>query len=351
MVNKDSYNKVSKNIAVVGATGAVGEEIVRLLENSSIKIDNLRLLASKRSQGKKVTFRNTEITIEEAEPGSFQNIDIALFSAGGSISRELAEDAVNSGAVVIDNTSAFRMDNNVPLVVPEVNHSDLEKHSGIIANPNCSTIQIVTALNPLKEHFGLRRVIVSTYQAVSGSGLQANEELIKQTEQFMNGEEMTSSILPVKNDEKHYPIAFNALPQIDVFTDNGFTFEEMKMVNETKKLLHMPDLAVSATCVRLPIFRSHAESIYVEIEKKSVTVSDVQQILNDEPGIVLEDDPDNQLYPTPLGAEGKNDVFAGRIRKDLDNDCGFHLWVVSDNLLKGAALNTVQIAEKLAGQH
>src|SRR5699024_1520515 len=211
-----------------------------------------------------------------------------------------------------------------------------------------STIQMVTALNPLQEQFGLKRVIASTYQAVSGAGLEANEELMRQTEQFMNGEEMTSSVLPVENDEKHYPIAFNALPQLDAFTDNEYTFEERTMVNETKKLLHMPDLPVSATCVRLPFFRSHAESIYVEIEKDNVAVSDVQQILNDAPGVVLEDDPDNQAYPTPLSAEGKNDVFVGRIRKDLDNENGFHLWVVSDNLLKGAALNTVQIAEKVA---
>lgn len=343
MNKKDSFN-----IAVVGATGAVGEKIINLLEDASISIDTLTLLASKRSAGKKVTFKHTELIIEEATPESFKDIDIALFSAGGAISKKLAEAAVNSGAVVIDNTSAFRMDSNVPLIVPEVNDEDIKTHSGIIANPNCSTIQMVTALYPIKEQFGLNRVIVSTYQAVSGAGLEANEELAEQTEQFLKGEDMTRHILPVKDDKKHYPIAFNALPQIDVFTDNGYTFEEMKMVNETKKLLHMPDLAVSATCVRLPFFRSHAESIYVEIEKDNVTVSDVQKILSDAPGVVLEDNPDNQEYPTPLSAEGKNDVFVGRIRKDLDNENGFHLWVVSDNLLKGAALNTVQIAEKVA---
>lgn len=342
MIRKNSYN-----VAVVGATGAVGEMIVHLLENASIPIDTLTLLASKRSVGKKVAFKGSEITIKEATPESFGNIDIALFSAGGSISKQLAADAVKSGAVVIDNTSAFRMDGDVPLIVPEVNHMDLAVHRGIIANPNCSTIQMVTALNPIKEQFGLGRVIVSTYQAVSGAGLEANAELLDQTKQFVDGEEKTASILPVGSDAKHYPIAFNALPQIDVFTDNGYTFEEMKMVNETKKLLHMPDLPVSATCVRLPFFRSHAESIYVEVEKEGVTVSDVHRILNEAPGIVLEDDPANQLYPTPLRAEGKEDVFVGRVRKDLDNDNGFHLWVVSDNLLKGAALNTVQIAESL----
>src|SRR5699024_10445211 len=291
-----------------------------------------------------------ELTIEEAKPERFKHVDIALFSAGGSISKQLAKSAVESGAVVIDNTSAFRMDEDVPLIVPEVNNTDVDDHRGIIANPNCSTIQMVTALNPLKQTFGLNRVVVSTYQAVSGAGLEANEELRTQTEAFLEGKEMTSSILPVGRDEKHIPIAFNALPQIDVFTENRYTFEEMKMVNETKKILHMPDLAVSATCVRLPFFQSHAESIYIEIEKKGVTVSDVQHILRDAPGIVLEDDPDHQLYPTPLSDEDKGGVFVGRILKDLDHENGFHLWVVSDNLLKGAALNTVQIAEKIAGE-
>lgn len=342
MINKNSYN-----IAVVGATGAVGQNIIRLLEKSNMPIDTVTLLASSRSEGKKVMFRGTEIIVKETTAESFHDIDIALFSAGGSISKKLAGEAVKSGAVVIDNTSAFRMDQDVPLIVPEVNQHDISGHSGIIANPNCSTIQMVAALNPLKEIFGLKRVIVSTYQAVSGAGLNANEELMQQTKQFVDGEEMTSSVLPVKSDQEHFPIAFNALPQIDVFTDNGYTLEEMKMVNETKKILHMPDLPVSATCVRLPFFQSHAESVYVEVEKENVRVSDVQEILGSAEGIVVEDDPKNQVYPTPLSAQDKNDVFVGRIRKDLNNDKGFHLWIVSDNLLKGAALNTVQIAEKI----
>lgn len=339
--------KKSYHVAVVGATGAVGEKIMHLLETSHISIETLTLLASSRSQGKKVTFRGDEITIKEATPESFQGIDIALFSAGGSISKQLANEAVRRGAIVIDNTSAFRMDDAVPLIVPEVNEQDIDHHTGIIANPNCSTIQMVTALKPINAHLGLTRVLVSTYQAVSGAGLSANEELTDQTRQYINNERVEASVLPVKNDEKHYPIAFNALPQIDEFTDGGYTKEEMKMVNETKKILNMPELAVSATCVRLPIFRSHAESVYVEVEKKGVTISDMRHILNHAEGITVEDHPDTQSYPTPLSAEEKNDVFIGRIRKDLNNDKGFHLWVVSDNLLKGAALNTVQIAEKV----
>ncbi|HLR01555.1 MAG TPA: aspartate-semialdehyde dehydrogenase [Virgibacillus sp.] len=342
-------DKQSYHIAVVGATGAVGQKIIHLLESSSIPMESLTLLASARSEGKKVMFRNSEITIEEATAERFENIDIALFSAGGTISKQLAHEAVKRGTLVIDNTSAFRMDENVPLIVPEVNQVDAQKHQGIIANPNCSTIQMVAALNPIKEHLGLNRVIVSTYQAVSGAGLHASEELAEQTKQYIDDEEMTRSILPVKNADEHYPIAFNALPQIDVFTSNGYTFEEMKMVNETKKILHMPDLEISATCVRLPFFRSHAESIYVEIDKEGVGVSDLRRLLQNAEGVVVEDDPNHQLYPTPLSAEGKHDVFVGRIRKDLDHDKGFHLWVVSDNLLKGAALNTVQIAEKIIG--
>lgn len=339
-------HKKSYHVAIVGATGAVGKKIIELLETSRIPIDTLTLLASARSQGKTIQFRETEITVKEATPENFQGIDIALFSAGGSISKQLANEAIGHGAVVIDNTSAFRMENDVPLVVPEVNQKDIKNHEGIIANPNCSTIQMVTALEPIKAHLGLTRVIVSTYQAVSGAGLEANEELKAQTKQYADSEEMTPSVLPVKNDEQHYPIAFNALPQIDVFTDNGYTMEEMKMINETKKILHTPDLAIAATCVRLPIFRSHAESVYVEVEKEGVTVSEMQNILKNAEGITVEDNPEEQSYPTPLRAEGKSDVFVGRIRKDLDNEKGFHLWIVSDNLIKGAALNTIQIAEK-----
>lgn len=339
--------KTEYHVAVVGATGAVGQKIVQILEDKNFPIDKLTLLSSKRSAGKKVLFKNREITVEEATPNSFSGVDIALFSAGGSVSKKFAPEAVKRGAVVVDNTSAYRMDETVPLVVPEVNETDLQGHNGIIANPNCSTIQMVAALKPLQETFGLSRVIVSTYQAVSGAGAQACEELEKQIGQHLDKQEMTAELLPVKGDEKHYPIAFNALPQIDVFQDNGYTFEEMKMINETKKILHAPELPVAATCVRLPFFTSHAESVYVEIGKDDVTVPDVWKVLEAADGVVLEDDPSTQTYPTPLSASNKEEVFVGRVRKDPDTENGFHLWVVSDNLMKGAAWNTVQIAERL----
>ena len=339
------------NVAIVGATGAVGEKIREILERKSFPIGELKLLSSKRSAGKKIKFKNEEITVEEATPESFKGIDIALFSAGGSISKALAPEAVKHGAIVIDNTSAFRMGEGIPLVVPEVNCDDLKIHDGIIANPNCSTIQMVAALKPLKEAFGLSRVIVSTYQAVSGAGNDAVDELKDQTQQYLDGKELTAELLPVSGDEKHYPIAFNALPQIDKFQENGYTFEEMKMINETKKILHDDSIQVAATCVRLPFVSSHAESVYVELGKDGLSVADVQNVLKDADGVILEDDPTTQTYPTPLSAMDKDEVFVGRVRKDLDEEKGFHLWIVSDNLIKGAALNTVQIAESLIEQN
>jgi len=342
MAQKSSYN-----VAVVGATGAVGQKIIKLLEDKQFPVNELKLLSSKRSAGTKVCFDNKEVTVEEATPESFIGLDIALFSAGGSVSKQLAPEAVKHGAVVVDNTSAFRMDENVPLVVPEVNPEDIAKHNGIIANPNCSTIQMVAALKPIKDLFGISRVIVSTYQSVSGAGAKASDELKKQAGQFLNGEEMEANILPVKGDKKHFPIAFNALPQIDVFEENGFTFEEMKMINETKKILHDDEISVAATCVRLPFFTSHAESVYIELEKDGVSVEDLWKALENADGVVLQDDPKSQVYPTPLSSANKEEVFVGRVRKDLDNPNGFHLWVVSDNLLKGAAWNTVQIAQSL----
>lgn len=335
------------HVAIVGATGAVGQKMIETLEDRNFPIETLTLLSSKRSAGTTVRFQDKDITVQEATPESFEGVDIALFSAGGSISKQLAPEAVKRGAIVVDNTSAYRMDPDVPLVVPEVNHEDIRDHKGIIANPNCSTIQMVVALEPIRKQFGLGRVIVSTYQAVSGAGTQANDELRSQSQSFLDGEDMEASILPVKGDENHYPIAFNALPQIDKFQDNGFTFEEIKMMTETKKIMHADDLSVAATCVRLPFFTSHAESVYVEVDKDNVSVEDIQQLLSNSPGIVLQDNPSTQEYPTPLSATGKRDVFVGRIRKDLDHDKGFHLWIVSDNLLKGAAWNSVQIAEQL----
>ncbi|MCF3942381.1 aspartate-semialdehyde dehydrogenase [Oceanobacillus alkalisoli] len=342
MAEKNAYN-----IAVVGATGAVGKKILQILEEKEFPINELKVLASKRSAGKTVEFKGEEKTIEEATPESFAGVDIALFSAGGSVTKALANEAVERGAVVIDNTSAFRMTEGVPLVVPEVNKEDIKDHKGIIANPNCSTIQMVAALNPIKDAFGLSRIIVSTYQAVSGAGDNAINELNKQTEQYINGKEMEANVLPVGGEEKHYPIAFNALPQIDVFSDGGYTQEEWKMINESKKILHDQALSVAATCVRLPVFTSHAESVYIEIDKDDVTVEDLWKVLETAPGIVLQDEPAAQVYPTPLSSADKDEVFVGRVRKDPDKANGFHLWIVSDNLVKGAALNTVQIAQSV----
>ncbi|MEC3657808.1 aspartate-semialdehyde dehydrogenase [Bacillus velezensis] len=335
------------HVAVVGATGAVGQQMLKTLEDRNFEIETLTLLSSKRSAGTKVTFKGEEYTVQEAVPESFEGVHIALFSAGGSVSQSLAPEAVKRGAIVIDNTSAFRMDENTPLVVPEVNEGVLHKHNGIIANPNCSTIQMVAALEPIRKAYGLKKVIVSTYQAVSGAGNEAAKELYSQTKAILNNEPAEPSIMPVKGDKKHYQIAFNAIPQIDKFQDNGYTFEEMKMINETKKIMHMPKLEVAATCVRLPIETGHSESVYIELDRDDATVEDIKQLLKEAPGVTLQDDPAEQLYPMPADCVGKRDVFVGRIRKDLDRANGFHLWVVSDNLLKGAAWNSVQIAESL----
>lgn len=335
------------HVAVVGATGAVGKQMIKTLIERDFPISKLTLLSSARSAGKTVQFKGETITVQEAKPESFEGVDIALFSAGGSVSKQLAPEAVKRGAIVVDNTSAFRMDPDVPLVVPEVNEEDLQKHQGIIANPNCSTIQMVVALEPIRQKFGLNRVIVSTYQAVSGAGNQAVQELYSQTKDVLDNKEAQAKILPVKNDKKHYQIAFNAIPQIDVFQDNGFTFEEMKMINETKKIMHMPELKVAATCVRIPVASGHSESVYFEVETDHVSTLEIRNLLSTAPGIVLEDNPSEQIYPLATNAVGQRDVFVGRIRKDLDEKNGFHMWVVSDNLLKGAAWNSVQIAESL----
>lgn len=335
------------NVAIVGATGAVGQKIKKILEDKEFPINELKLLSSARSAGKEETFRGETIIVEEAAAESFEGVDIALFSAGGSISKKLAPEAVKRGAVVVDNTSAFRMDKDVPLVVPEVNPEDIAEHQGIIANPNCSTIQMVAALKPIKDAYGINKIIVSTYQAVSGAGNAAVEELYEQSRDYLEGKEINAEILPVKGDKKHFPIAFNALPQIDVFEDNGFTFEEMKMINETKKIMHDEALNVAATCVRLPFATSHAESVYIELDREGLAVKDIWKTLEAADGVILQDNPQAQEYPTPQSAQDKEEVFVGRVRKDLDNPKGFHLWVVSDNLLKGAAWNTVQIAQVL----
>lgn len=335
------------HVAVVGATGAVGEQMLKTLADRNFPISKLTLLSSKRSAGKKLTFKGQEIVIQEATPESFEGVQLALFSAGGAVSKALAPEAVKRGAIVVDNTSAFRMDPDIPLVVPEVNEADLHKHNGIIANPNCSTIQMVAALEPIRKKYGLKKVIVSTYQAVSGAGAMAIKEMKDQMAAILAGESFTPEILPCGSDKKHYQIAFNAIPQIDKFQENGFTYEEMKMINETKKIMHLPDLHVAATCVRIPVESGHSESIFFETKQAGLTVSEMKTIFNEAPGVVLEDDIDQQLYPMAVNAVDKYDVFVGRIRQDLDNETGFHMWVVSDNLLKGAAWNSVQISESL----
>ena len=336
-------------VAVVGATGAVGTKMLELLQEVNLPIERVKALASKRSAGKTLAFKDQVLTIEELTADSFEGVDIALFSAGGGISEIFAPEAVKRGAVVIDNTSHFRMVPGIPLVVPEVNPESLKTHQGIIANPNCSTIQMMVALEPLRQAFGLDKIIVSTYQAVSGAGAKAIAELENQVQEYLDGKpltELTATILPSGGDKKHYPIAFNALPQIDVFGEEGYTLEEWKMINETKKIMGDESIKVAATCVRVPVVNGHSESIYIEL-KEETTVQAIQEILAKAPGVELVDDPSQQRYPQAIDSIDQKGTFVGRIRRDLDNPKGFHLWVVSDNLLKGAALNSIQIAEKM----
>ncbi|MDQ0090567.1 aspartate-semialdehyde dehydrogenase [Paenibacillus anaericanus] len=342
-------SKTKFNVAVVGATGAVGEQIIGLLEKRDFPVDKLKLLSSARSAGTVLNFKGQEITVEEAGPDSFEGIDIALFSAGGDVSKELAPHAVRHGAVCIDNTNAFRMDPTAPLVVPEVNADQINKHQGIIANPNCSTIQMVAALKPLYDSYGISRIIVSTYQAVSGAGAKAINEMLRQSKEVLEGRDANPDILPVGSLPVKHQIAFNAIPQIDKFQDNGYTLEEMKMVHETKKIFGDEDIAVTATCVRIPVIYGHSESVYVEL-KNDYELEEVKQLLAGSPGITLVDDPAAQAYPLATDAAGKIDVFVGRVRRDLGNARGLNLWIVSDNLLKGAAWNAVQIAEIIAAK-
>lgn len=335
------------NVAVVGATGAVGEQILNLLQSRNFPIRELKLLSSARSAGTKLTFKGQEVTVEEATPDSFKGVDIALFSAGGDVSKALAPHAITHGTVCIDNTNAYRMDPNTPLVVPEVNIGKVSEHKGIIANPNCSTIQMVAALKPLQDKYGISRVIVSTYQAVSGAGARAIDEMLRQTRASLQGEPVNPEILPVGSLPVKHQIAFNAIPQIDKFQENGYTLEEMKMVNETKKILDDESIEVTATCVRIPVVYGHSESVYVEL-KNNYELDEVKQLLADAPGITLVDDPANQQYPLATEAAGKPDVFVGRLRRDLGHERGLNMWIVSDNLMKGAAWNAVQIAEHIA---
>lgn len=335
------------HVAVVGATGAVGDQIRRLLEERNFPIASIKLLSSARSAGSTVEFQGKKVTIEEATPESFRGIDIALFSAGGDVSKALIPHAVEHGAVCIDNTNAYRMDPDTPLVVPEVNIDKISEHRGIIANPNCSTIQMVSALKPLYDRYGISRIIVSTYQAVSGAGASAVTELLRQTGEVLAGNDANPAILPVSSLPVKHQIAFNVIPQIDKFQDNGFTLEEMKMIRETKKIMDDETLEVTATCVRVPVVYGHSESVYVEL-KKDFDVEEIKALLSDSPGLVLVDDVANQQYPLATDAAGKNETFVGRVRRDLSNPRALNMWIVSDNLLKGAAWNAVQIAEYIA---
>ena len=328
------------NVAVVGATGAVGQEMMKMLESRNFPVKSLRLLASERSAGKKLTFRGKEITVELLTPASAKGLDVALFSAGATVSREFAPFFAAENCFVIDNSSAWRMEPDIPLVVPEVNPGDLSADKKIIANPNCSTIQMVVALKPLHDAARIKRVVVSTYQSVSGAGGRGMEELKAQTLAWAKGEPV-----PAAN-KFQYQIAFNLIPQIDVFVDNGYTKEEMKMVNETQKIMGDKNIRVSATCVRVPVFRSHSETVWIETEKK-LSAEQARQLLTGAPGLEVVDEPAARKYPLPLAAENQQVTYVGRIREDISTENGLTFWVVSDNLLKGAALNAVQIAESL----
>ena len=331
------------NVAILGATGAVGQEFLNLIEERNFPFAELKLLASKRSAGKKIQFMGKEYTVEEATDASFEGVDIALF-AGGAASKTFAPAAVKAGAVVIDNSSAFRMDPEVPLVVPEVNPEAIASHKGIIANPNCSTIIMVMALKPLYDVSKIKRIVVSTYQAVSGGGKEAMAELEEQVKAINEGREVVANILPGASLAKHYQIAFNLIPQIDVFKENLYTKEEMKMIDETKKIMSDDSLRITATTVRVPVYRSHAESVNVEFEDE-VSVEKAREVLAAFPGVTLTDNPDEQVYPMPLETSGKDDVEGGRIRKDYSIDNGLNFWVCGDQIRKGAALNALQIAE------
>ena len=335
----DSYN-----VAIAGATGAVGADMIKTLDKRNFPVKELRLLASVRSAGKKLIFKGQEIEVQELTEDSFEGIDIALFSAGGSISEAFAPAAVKAGAIVVDNSSAFRMDETVPLVVPEVNPEAIVGHKGIIANPNCSTIIMVVVANPLHKAKKLKRLIASTYQATSGAGAQGMAELELQAKQLLDGEEVQPQAFA-------HQIGFNLIPHIDVFQENGYTKEEMKMVKESRKILGAPDLKVSCTCVRVPVLRAHSESLNMEFED-DISVAEAQELLTAAAGVTLVDNPQNNEYPMPKDASGLYDVLAGRIRQDISRDDkkGLDVFLSGDQILKGAALNAVQIAELLIKQ-
>jgi len=333
------------SVAIAGATGAVGNQMISCLEERDFPIGSIKLLASHRSVGRKLRFRGDDISVEELKDDSFKGVDIALFSAGGGTSQRFAPVAADSGCVVVDNSSAWRMDPDIPLIVPEVNPHAIAgyKNKGIIANPNCSTIQMVVALNPIHKKFGIKRIVVSTYQAVSGTGKKAIDELFDQTRALINFIGWENRVYP-------HRIAFNCLPHIDVFQDNGYTKEEMKMVNETRKIFEDDTIGVTATTVRIPVFFSHSESINVET-RSSFSVDEVTALLENAPGVKVVDDPKNNLYPLAIDAAGKDETLVGRIRKDESIENGINMWVVADNIRKGAATNAVQIAELLVEKY
>ena len=338
-------SKSTYSVAVVGATGAVGNEMINVLEQRDFPVRQIKLLASSRSAGESLEFRGESVTVEELTEDAFKDIEIGLFSAGGSVSERFAPIAARDGCVVIDNTSAFRMDPEVPLVVPEVNPHAIGQYTQrrIIANPNCSTIQMVVVLKPIHDVARIRRVVVSTYQAVSGTGKEAIEELDRQTRAIFSQQEVKVEVYP-------HQIAFNCLPHIDVFLDNGYTKEEIKMVNETKKIMEDDSIRVTATTVRVPVFYGHSESVNIETEKK-ITPQECRDVLSKAPGVIVEDDPSLFKYPLALYATGKDETFVGRIREDESIEKGINMWIVSDNIRKGAALNAVQIAEVLIDQY
>jgi aspartate-semialdehyde dehydrogenase len=331
-----------KVVAVAGATGLVGNHMLQVLEEREYPVKSIKLLASERSVGKRLKFRGEDIPVEVLKEDSFKGVEVALFSVGGGMSRKFAPCATKDGCVVVDNSSAWRMDPDVPLVVPEVNAEDVEWHKGIIANPNCSTIQMVVVLKPLHDAAKIERVVVSTYQAVSGAGVKALKEMYEQIKAVLNGHTPECKVFP-------HPIAFNCIPQIpqsDAFLENGYTSEEMKMVNETRKIMGDDSIRVTATTVRVPVHTGHSEAVNIETQRK-LTALRAREILSTAPGVVVVDDPARQLYPLAIDAVGKGGTFVGRIREDISQSRGLDMWIVSDNLLKGAALNAVQIAELL----
>ena len=326
-------------IAVVGATGAVGGVLLRVIEERGLPVDEMRLCASERSWGRQLDFQGRKVAVEPVTPELLSQVDMVFIAAGSGISREVAPMAVEQGAFVIDKSSAFRMDPDVPLVVPELNAVDLEGHNGIVATPNCSTTQLVMALKPLDDANTVTRTIVDTYQSVSGTGAAAMEELRLQSGAILDGGSAQPSEYP-------HQIAFNVLPQVETFLDNGYTTEEMKMVEETRKIMHRPDLPVSATCARVPVMVSHSEAVHVEFEQP-MTPEQTREVLADAPGVEVVDDPQAAVYPMPIDGEGQDPVYVGRIRQDVSHPSGIAMWLVSDNLRKGAALNAVQIAEEV----